>query len=90
MIVGGRRFADLAFENFGSRVKTWITFNEPSIVCDLGYLYGRHAPGLVGVACVAGCCTLSSACPCRPVSQIVMQVPVHRYHSSYGGATSPV
>lgn len=33
-------FADysrILFKNFGDRVKTWITFNEPTLICKHGY-----------------------------------------------------
>lgn len=33
-------------ENFGDRVKNFITFNEPSVFVNLGYLLGEHAPGM--------------------------------------------
>jgi len=33
-------YADLAFKTFGDRVKKWITFNEPWVVCILGYANG--------------------------------------------------
>jgi lactase-phlorizin hydrolase len=39
-------YARVAFEHFGDRVKTWITFNEVNIFCNLGYNYGSHAPGI--------------------------------------------
>ena len=29
-------YADLCFSEFGDRVSLWITFNEPSIVAELG------------------------------------------------------
>ena len=29
-------YAELCFQNFGDRVKFWITFNEPFIVAQLG------------------------------------------------------
>lgn len=32
-------------ENFGDRVKHFITFNEPSVFLGCGYLIGEHAPG---------------------------------------------
>lgn len=41
-----RLFADVLFENFGDRVKTWITFNEPYTFCTHGYSTGFHAPGV--------------------------------------------
>jgi len=39
-------FADLAFKTFGDRVTKWITFNEPWVVCILGYSNGGMAPGI--------------------------------------------
>lgn len=33
-------------ENFGDRVKNFITFNEPSVFVGCGMLEGSHAPGL--------------------------------------------
>lgn len=39
-------FARLAYTEFGDRVKFWITFNEAFVVCQLGYDYGVHAPGI--------------------------------------------
>lgn len=39
-------YADALFEAFGDRVKEWITFNEPTVYCNLGYADGIHAPGL--------------------------------------------
>jgi len=39
-------FARLAYQSFGDRVKRWITFNEPIIVCNNGYGIGDHAPGI--------------------------------------------
>lgn len=37
-------YADACFKAFGSRVKHWMTFNEPLTFCVLGY-QGIHAPG---------------------------------------------
>jgi beta-glucosidase/6-phospho-beta-glucosidase/beta-galactosidase len=68
-----RHYADLAFKSFGDRVKTWITFNEPQLICDLGYNIGVHAPGLVSRAAAAsaggaaGWCPSSSTQKCCPL-----------------------
>lgn len=35
-------YVDVLFEHLGDRVKSWITFNEPSVFCALGYGYGSH------------------------------------------------
>lgn len=40
-----RDYAALCFEQFGDRVKHWITFNEPWVVSILGYGQGIFAPG---------------------------------------------
>ncbi|XP_071963681.1 lactase/phlorizin hydrolase-like [Antedon mediterranea] len=40
-------YADFCFKTFGTRVKFWITFNEPWIVSMLGYGAGSFAPGIV-------------------------------------------
>ncbi|CAO1425867.1 unnamed protein product [Diamesa serratosioi] len=37
-------YADVLFKNFGSRVKTWLTFNEPYNVCIDGYGVGSVPP----------------------------------------------
>ncbi|KRT83938.1 glycoside hydrolase, partial [Oryctes borbonicus] len=37
-------YADIVFKNFGDRVKHWITFNEPTLVCEHGYALGTMAP----------------------------------------------
>ena len=39
------RYARVVFEAFGSKVKHWITFNEPWCVSVLGYNNGSFAPG---------------------------------------------
>lgn len=39
------RYARVVFEAFGSKVKQWITFNEPWCSSVLGYNLGAHAPG---------------------------------------------
>lgn len=38
-------YATFLFEEFGDRVHTWITFNEPFQFCEYGYSTGRFAPG---------------------------------------------
>lgn len=40
------KFAAVCFERFGDRVKYWITFNEPVIIPETGYLYQRHYPAV--------------------------------------------
>ncbi|CAG4967417.1 unnamed protein product, partial [Parnassius apollo] len=37
-------YARVLFENFGDRVKHWLTINEPYIHCKLSYDNGMHAP----------------------------------------------
>ncbi|XP_021958966.1 lactase-phlorizin hydrolase [Folsomia candida] len=32
-------FAHLVFHTFGDRVKKWVTFNEPNIICMLGFVF---------------------------------------------------
>lgn len=38
------RFARTAFELFGHKVKYWVTFNEPIVPVEGGYLYDFHYP----------------------------------------------
>ncbi len=38
-------FAEVLFNNFGDRIKTWITHNEPWCASFLSYGMGHHAPG---------------------------------------------
>ncbi|VGO19254.1 GH1 family beta-glucosidase [Pontiella sulfatireligans] len=40
-------YARICFENFGDRVKNWITLNEPWCSAVLGHGCGVHAPGRV-------------------------------------------
>ena len=37
-------YANLLYSRYGDRVTKWLTFNEPSMVCDAGYGYGSFAP----------------------------------------------
>jgi beta-glucosidase len=39
-------YADAVTRRLGDRVKHWITHNEPWCVSFVGYLEGRHAPGM--------------------------------------------
>jgi beta-glucosidase len=39
-------YAGIAGEAFGDRVRRWITLNEPWVSANVGYRFGRHAPGL--------------------------------------------
>jgi len=38
-------FAKVLFEEFGNRIYSWITHNEPWCAAFLGYAFGVHAPG---------------------------------------------
>eukprot|EP00347_Sterkiella_histriomuscorum_P017499 403349118 len=38
-------YADFCFKTFGSKIKTWVTFNEPQSICWIGYGDGTNAPG---------------------------------------------
>jgi len=40
-------YANVCFNAFGSRVKHWITLNEPWVIAILGYGQGQFAPGHV-------------------------------------------
>ncbi|KAJ2948663.1 hypothetical protein O0L34_g7918 [Tuta absoluta] len=37
-------YARVLYQNFGDRVKHWMTINEPLIHCNAGYATGLHAP----------------------------------------------
>lgn len=39
-------YAKLCFNEFGDRVKHFITFNETVVFCSSGYLLGAHPPGI--------------------------------------------
>ncbi|MBW6471794.1 MAG: beta-glucosidase [Anaerolineaceae bacterium] len=41
-------YTDVITRSLGDRVKHWMTHNEPSVVANLGYRYGEHAPGIKG------------------------------------------
>lgn len=43
-------YAEICFEEFGDRVKNWITINEPWVVAMLGYGQGIFAPGRISTA----------------------------------------
>ena len=40
-----QNYAEVCFENFGDRVKYWITLNEPWSYSNNGYAEGTFAPG---------------------------------------------
>ncbi|KAI5639819.1 glycosyl hydrolase family 1 domain-containing protein [Phthorimaea operculella] len=40
-------YARVVYELFGDRVKTWLTLNEPLVICDLSYSSGQLAPGIL-------------------------------------------
>ncbi|KAF2897128.1 hypothetical protein ILUMI_09049 [Ignelater luminosus] len=39
-------FSRVVFENFGDRVKFWLTINEPRLICVFGHSTGVFAPGI--------------------------------------------
>lgn len=41
------KFAETAFKLFSDRVKHWVTFNEPIVIVEAGYLYQFHYPKIV-------------------------------------------
>ncbi|KAI9987512.1 hypothetical protein PInf_023553 [Phytophthora infestans] len=41
-------YSTLLFNEYGSKVQLWTTFNEPWSFVDLGYALGWHAPGYSG------------------------------------------
>ncbi|RJP27279.1 MAG: beta-glucosidase [Candidatus Omnitrophota bacterium] len=47
MAVYFKEYAEICFEQFGDRVKHWITLNEPWVTAILGYGQGHFAPGRV-------------------------------------------
>ncbi|XP_060595948.1 lactase/phlorizin hydrolase-like [Ruditapes philippinarum] len=47
-------YAKVLFDNFGDRVKFWITHNEPWVAAHHGYETGAHAPGRKGQGYKAG------------------------------------
>jgi beta-glucosidase len=41
-------FADTASRRLGDRIHSWVTLNEPRCASVVGYVEGRHAPGVSG------------------------------------------
>eukprot|EP00878_Enallax_costatus_P011878 GHUV01012402.1.p1 GENE.GHUV01012402.1~~GHUV01012402.1.p1 ORF type:complete len:130 (+),score=26.41 GHUV01012402.1:205-594(+) len=39
-------YAEICFKLFGDRVKRWLTFIEPYVVCNMQYGNGQYAPGI--------------------------------------------
>jgi beta-glucosidase len=39
-------YAKVCVSLFGKYTNNWITFNEPAVFCNHGYVHGVHAPGL--------------------------------------------
>ncbi|MDQ0255860.1 6-phospho-beta-glucosidase [Evansella vedderi] len=39
-------YAKVAFETFGDLVDTWVTFNEPIVPVEMGYLNDKHLPAV--------------------------------------------
>jgi beta-glucosidase len=58
-------FAELCYREFGDRVKSWATFNEPWTFCaggyDSGTIVGTHAPGRCSAWMNKGCPAGNSA-----------------------------
>ena len=48
-------YADFCFKTFGSKVKKWITINEPQSFAWGGYGGGWHAPGRCSDYVQSGC-----------------------------------
>lgn len=42
------KYAEVIFDNFGGKVKKFITFNEPFVFTDFGYVTGTFPPGIKG------------------------------------------
>ena len=42
------RYAEVLFDAFRGKVKRWITFNEPFVFTDFGYVTGSFPPGIKG------------------------------------------
>lgn len=40
-----RDYARVVFKNFGDKIKYFVTFNEPYILCMIAYGFGALAPG---------------------------------------------
>ncbi|KAF5180668.1 Beta-glucosidase, partial [Thalictrum thalictroides] len=51
-------YADVCFKEYGDRVKSWMTFNEPNVQTLLGYGFGMMPPGRcsypIGINCSKG------------------------------------
>lgn len=47
------RYAKICFDLFGDIVDTWITFNEPIVPVECGYLGDFHLPGIVDAKAAA-------------------------------------
>ncbi|XP_071819541.1 cytosolic beta-glucosidase-like [Apostichopus japonicus] len=45
MAVYFNQYADFCFKEFGSKVKLWITINEPKVFAVYGYDFGKFPPG---------------------------------------------
>ncbi|WP_430482717.1 glycoside hydrolase family 1 protein [Rossellomorea marisflavi] len=53
-------YAETAFKCFGDLVEDWVTFNEPIVPVEMGYLNDKHLPGVFNIrrACQAAFHTL--------------------------------
>ena len=46
MIEYFRDYADVCYKNFGTKIKSWITFNEPYEICEDAYGDEKKAPAV--------------------------------------------
>jgi 6-phospho-beta-glucosidase len=42
-------YAKVAFKNFGDLVENWVTFNEPIVPIEMGYLNDKHLPAVYDI-----------------------------------------
>lgn len=75
------RYAFTCFEEFGDRVKNWITFNEPHGFAIQGYDTGLQAPGRCSIFGHVFCKTGQSAVEPYIVAHNILLSHAAAYHS---------